>query len=178
MQDSDDEKNSYGAAALPVADVKLQLPGPEKEIAVVFKFTAPWVGEALTAAGINVGDLRDHGEFKTALIKYYQGLNTAVSEIRATEATGAPSPSAGAASEVRATEATGAPLLSAGSLRHILWAKGALLQNAPSLNKISTAGLRIDGRKFEVANGLDRQGMGRPARHVALAHRRDRRGLR
>ena len=127
---------------------------------------------------ITVGDLSDHGECKAALITYYQGPSTVESEVRTTEATGTPPPSAGAASEVRATEATGAPSPSAGFFRHTLRAKGALLQNAPSLNKTSTAGLRIDGRKLQVAHGLDRQGMGRPARHVALAHRRDRRGLR
>ena len=37
MSDSDDEKDS-DTVALTVADVRAQLPGPEKEISVVFKF--------------------------------------------------------------------------------------------------------------------------------------------
>ena len=47
--------------------------------------------------GITVDELRDNGECKAALIKYYPGLNTAASDA-----------------------------LSAGSLRHDLRAKGTL----------------------------------------------------
>ena len=67
----DDKKVSF-TAATKVADVNAQLSRPGKEILVVFKFYISWVREALTAVGIKIDGLRDNGECKAALFKYYQ----------------------------------------------------------------------------------------------------------
>ena len=69
-----------------MADVNAQLPGPGKEIAVVFKFKIAWVREAQASVNITVENLNDQGECKAALITYYQGPNTAESEVEATKA--------------------------------------------------------------------------------------------
>ena len=69
-----------------MADVNAQLPGPGKEIAVVFKFNIAWVREAMAAVDITVENLNDQGKCKAALITYYQGLNTAESKVEATKA--------------------------------------------------------------------------------------------
>ena len=127
-----------------MADVYAQLSGPGKEIAVVFKFNIAWARVALAAVGITVEDRNDQGECKAALITYYQGLNTAESEVEATralrqEGEEVDAPKAALANQIRAKEAAGAPSPSAVSSSHALRARGFLLKNAPSPNK--TAGL-------------------------------------
>ena len=85
MEDSGDSPNSFDEAALSVAEVNGQLPGPGLEIETVLDFKISWVREALAAVGITVGDLSHKAECKAALIKYYRDLNTAASKAETTK---------------------------------------------------------------------------------------------
>eukprot|EP00614_Pseudopedinella_elastica_P019335 CAMPEP_0172650692 /NCGR_PEP_ID=MMETSP1068-20121228/242422_1 /TAXON_ID=35684 /ORGANISM="Pseudopedinella elastica, Strain CCMP716" /LENGTH=255 /DNA_ID=CAMNT_0013465061 /DNA_START=818 /DNA_END=1586 /DNA_ORIENTATION=+ len=118
-----------------------ELPGPGKEIATVFKLNIAWLRDALAVVGIKVDNLTEPGECKAALIKYYQGLNTAESEVEATKALRqeVEATKAALADQIRAKEVVVTPSPSAVSSSHALRAKGTLLKNAPSPHK--TAGL-------------------------------------
>ena len=115
------KRKKIATAALTVADVNAQLPGSAKEIAAVLKFNIAWFRNALAAVNIAVEDLNNQGECKAALITYYQCLETAESEVEATKAL---------RQEVEEVVVPSS---------HTLWARGALLKNAPLPNK--TAGL-------------------------------------
>ena len=69
MADSDDSPNYFDEAALSVAEVNGQLPGPGLEIETVLDFKISWVREALAAVGIKVDDLGNKGKCRAALIK-------------------------------------------------------------------------------------------------------------
>ena len=182
MSASDDDEKQMNSFAFAVADVNAQLPGPRNEIATVFKFDIAWVRDALAAVDIKVDNLTEPGECKAALITFHQGRNTAECQ----ENKEVDAPKAALAILIRAKEATATTSPLAVSSSHAFRAKGALLKNVPSPHKTaglnwkatSTTNLGFDGRQLGVVDGLDRQGMARPARHVPLAHRRARRGLR
>ena len=62
MADSGDAPTSFAEAALSVAEVNIELPGPGQEIETALDYKISWVREALAAVGIMVEDLSNKGK--------------------------------------------------------------------------------------------------------------------
>ena len=103
---------------LTVADVNDLLPEIGKETATVYKSDIAWVRAALAALDIAVDDKSDLGECKAALSTYYMNLNASKSEVEEVGGSAAKSTAKG------------------GALFRTIRARGVLLKNAPSPQKV------------------------------------------
>ena len=130
MADSVGAPNDFDEAALSVAKVDDQLPGPGLEFETALDFKFSWAREALAAVGITVDDPSKKGKCRAALMKYYEALNNSASKVKATKAQD-PNTAASGGGPLRAAAHPASFPDSIQAIRD----RGVLLKAAPRPNK-------------------------------------------